>query len=75
MRVAATGTRAWAHVMSGERDEGRPLLDELTRMSEQGNSQAQFETARVPCSGHIHRTQKPNRHICSGSSPGRTLTA
>ena len=47
IRVAATGARAWAHVLSGKRNEGQQLLDELKRMSEQGNSQAEFEMARV----------------------------
>jgi tetratricopeptide (TPR) repeat protein len=47
MRVVATGARAWAMIVSGREDKARALLEELLQMSRQGNTQADFEMARV----------------------------
>jgi len=47
MRVAATGARGWAYAVSGQAEEARRLIEELQRMSSQGNAQADFEMARV----------------------------
>jgi serine/threonine protein kinase/tetratricopeptide (TPR) repeat protein len=47
IRVPATGARAWTQLLAGNRDEGLRLLEELRQWSRQGNSQADFEMARV----------------------------
>jgi predicted Zn-dependent protease len=47
MRVVATGGRAWALALSGNEHEARQLLNELIQSSKQGNTQADFEMARV----------------------------
>ncbi len=47
MRVTSTGARAWTHVLAGDREKGEELLAELTQLSKQGNTQADFEMARV----------------------------
>ncbi len=47
MRIVATGGHAWTKAKSGDTDAARKLLAELQQMSRQGNSQADFEAARV----------------------------
>ena len=47
LRIVEAGGRAWALLSSGRRDEADELIAKLQEMSVQGNSQADFELAKL----------------------------